>query len=63
MDAYLTLDEVAAHYRRTVKAMRRLRDRGLGPRAVRVEGRVLFPREEVERYDRQIREQLRKELA
>jgi len=51
--------EVAEHYRKTVKAIRRWRERGIGPRAVRIDGvHLLYPRSEVERYDRQILSQL-----
>ena len=58
MSEYLTLEEIAAHYRRTIKSVRRWRERGIGPRAVKVGGRLLFLRTEVERYDREIQAQL-----
>jgi predicted DNA-binding transcriptional regulator AlpA len=55
---WLTIDEVAEHYRRTPKAIRGWIQRQTGPRPVRLNGRVLFPCEEIEAYDRKLQEQL-----
>lgn len=52
--AYLTLLEVAAHYRTTEAVVRYWRHTGYGPRGVKVGHRVLYPRAEVERFDREL---------
>lgn len=50
----LTVREVAEHYRTTEGTIRWWRHRGMGPRGVRFGRRVLFPRIEVERFDREL---------
>jgi len=54
---YLTLAEVAEHYRTTEGTVRYWRHRGTGPRGVKVGTRVLFPLAEVERFDRELQQQ------
>lgn len=54
--AYLTLAEVAERYRTTERTVRHWRLRGHGPRGVRVGKRVLYPRQEVEQFDRALRD-------
>ena len=51
---FWTIDEVAAHYRRTVATVRYWRYTGYGPKGKRVGQRVLYPRTEIERFDREI---------
>ncbi len=51
---YLTMPEAAAHYRTTVPNMRYWRHTGYGPKGVVVGRRVLYPRAEIERFDRQL---------
>jgi excisionase family DNA binding protein len=53
-DAYLTIEEVAARYRTTVATIRYWRHRGHGPRGVRLGTRVLFPADEVRRFDAEL---------
>lgn len=54
LQGYLTLAEVAEHYRTTEGTVRYWRHLGRGPRGVRLGTRVLFPRAEVERFDREL---------
>ena len=51
---YLTLPEVAAYYRTTPGTVRYWRHCGEGPRGVKVGTRVLYPRAEIVRYDREL---------
>lgn len=51
---FWTIKEVAAHYRTTVPTLRYWRQRGYGPRGTRVGQRLLYPRSEIERFDREI---------
>jgi hypothetical protein len=60
---YLTVEDIAAHYKRTIRAIYRWRERGIGPRSVKVNGRVLYPRDEVERYDDQVRREQLQDAA
>ncbi|HEY1914259.1 MAG TPA: helix-turn-helix domain-containing protein [Streptosporangiaceae bacterium] len=53
---YLTTEEVAERYRRTVPTVRYWRHTGYGPKGVRVGTIVLYPRAEVERFDQQLAE-------
>jgi predicted DNA-binding transcriptional regulator AlpA len=53
-EGYLTLPEVAEHYRTTESTVRYWRYIGTGPKGVRLGTRVLYPRAEVERFDRQL---------
>lgn len=54
--AYLTLLEIAERYRTTEAVVRYWRYTGYGPQAVKVGRRVLYPRVEVERFDRELRQ-------
>lgn len=54
---YLTVPEIASHYRTTTATIRYWRHIGYGPRGVKVGTRVLYPRAEVERFDQQLRAQ------
>jgi len=54
---YLTLPEVAAHYRTTEATVRYWRHTGYGPRGAKLGTRVLYPRAEIERFDRQLADQ------
>ncbi len=51
---YLTLAEVAVHYRTTEGTVRYWRHCGYGPKGVKLGTRVLFPVPEIERFDRQL---------
>lgn len=53
-DAYLTVPEVADRYRTTVPVVRYWRHTGYGPKGVTVGRRVLYPRAEIERFDREL---------
>ena len=52
--AYLTLPEVAEHYRTTEKTVRYWRQTGYGPKGTRLGTRVLYPVAEIERFDREL---------
>ena len=52
---YLTLPEVAEHYRTNEGTIRYWRHIGYGPKGVKVGTRVLYPQAEVERFDRELR--------
>lgn len=54
---YLTLPEVAEHYRTTESTVRYWRHTGYGPKGVRLGTRVLYPRAEIERFDRHLADQ------
>jgi hypothetical protein len=43
----LTVDEAAEHARRTPKALRQLRARGLGPKFRKIDGRLLVTAEDL----------------
>jgi hypothetical protein len=51
---YLTVPEVAEHYRTTPATVRYWRHIGFGPRGVKSGTRVLYPRAEIDRHDRQL---------
>jgi transposase-like protein len=53
---YLTLNEVAARYRTTPATVRYWRHIGYGPNGAKVGTRVLYPRAEVQRFDRELAE-------
>ena len=53
---YLTLPEVAEHYRTTEGTVRYWRHCGTGPKGVKLGARVLYPRAEIERFDRELAE-------
>lgn len=57
LSQYLTLAEVAEHYRTTDGTVRYWRHIGYGPKGVKLGTRVLYPRAEIERFDRQLAEQ------
>lgn len=50
-----TLEEVAAHYRKSTDTIRYWRQKGYGPRGKRVGLRVLYPASEIQRFDRELR--------
>lgn len=52
--AYLVIEEIAERYRKPVETIRYWRKTGFGPRAVRVGSTLLYPRAEVERFDREL---------
>jgi hypothetical protein len=54
---YLTTAEVAARYRKPVGTIRYWRHTGYGPKGVKVGTTVLYPRAEVEKFDRELSEQ------
>lgn len=54
---YLTLAEVAGHYRTTVAVVRYWRHTGYGPRGVVVGRRVLYHRAEIQRFDDELAQQ------
>ena len=54
--AYLTVAEVAAHYRTSEGTVRYWRQTGYGPAGTKVGRRVLYPVAEIERFDREISE-------
>jgi predicted DNA-binding transcriptional regulator AlpA len=56
---YLTLPEVAAHYRKAVGTIYYWRKTGYGPRGVQVGTSILFARAEIERFDRQLAQEAR----
>jgi predicted DNA-binding transcriptional regulator AlpA len=51
---YLTLPEVAEHYRTTEGTVRYWRHCGYGPKGVKLGTRVLYPRAEIDRFDREV---------
>jgi predicted DNA-binding transcriptional regulator AlpA len=60
---YLTLPEVAARYRTSEAVIRYWRHCGHGPRAIKIGRRVLYPRAEVERFERELLERAEREAA
>ena len=51
---YLTLPEVAEHYRTTAGTVRYWRHIGYGPKGVKLGTRVLYPAAEIQRFDREL---------
>ena len=51
---YLTLAEVATHYRTSPGTVRYWRHIHFGPKGVKLGTRVLYPVAEVERFDREL---------
>jgi hypothetical protein len=51
---WLTLAEVAEHYRTPTATVRYWRHCGTGPQGVKVGTRVLYHRAEIERFDREL---------
>jgi hypothetical protein len=54
---YLTMEETAERYRTTVDTLRYWRHHGRGPKGVKLGTRVLYPRAEIEKFDRQLADQ------
>jgi hypothetical protein len=54
-EGYLTLPEVAEHYRTTQATVRYWRHLRTGPRGVKLGARVLYPQAEIDRFDRELR--------
>jgi hypothetical protein len=52
---YLTLTEVAERYRKTPATIRYWRHTGYGPKGVRVGTTVLYPQDEIDKFDEEIR--------
>lgn len=52
---YLTTTEVAEHYRTVESTIRYWRHIGYGPRGVKAGRSVLYPVDEVERFDEELR--------
>ena len=59
---WLTLPEMVEHYRTNEGTARYWRLTGYGPKGVKVGTRVLYPRAEIERFDRELRAQARSSL-
>jgi DNA-binding transcriptional MerR regulator len=55
---FLTLPEVAKHYRTTPATVRYWRHIGYGPRAVKSGTRLLYPRTEIDRHDQELLSEL-----
>lgn len=53
-NTYLTVDEVAEHYRTKPTVIRYWRRTGTGPRGLLVGKHILYPRAEVERFDAEL---------
>jgi hypothetical protein len=53
---FWTIKEVAEHYRTTVPTLRYWRQHNYGPRGTRVGNRLLYPRGEIGRFDREVTE-------
>lgn len=51
---FLTVPEVAERYRTNENTVRYWRHISYGPKGVKVGARVLYPRAEIERFDREI---------
>lgn len=51
---YLTLPEVAKHYRTSAGTVRYWRHTGYGPKGIKLGTRVLYPRAEIQRFDREL---------
>jgi hypothetical protein len=60
---YLTTAEVADWYRTVPSVIRYWRHAGTGPKGVLIGKRVLYPRDEIERFDRELRERAGVEMA
>lgn len=53
--SYLTVDEIAEHYRTTCNTVRYWRHVNYGPKPVKVGRKLLYPADEVQRFDEQLR--------
>ena len=56
MTKYLTTAELAERYRVTVQTVQRWRTNGYGPKGVKIAHRLLYPEEEVVRFDERLSE-------
>ena len=56
---YFTTAEVATRYRKAVATIRYWRHIGYGPKGTRVGTTVLYPRAEVNKFDKELAEQAR----
>lgn len=54
---YATIPEVADRYRTTEATIRYWRATGYGPKSIRVGRRVLFPLEDLEAFDAQLKQE------
>lgn len=54
---YFTTEELATWYRTAPSVIRYWRQSGYGPKGIKVGRRVLYPREQIEAFDRQLAEQ------
>lgn len=63
MKDYLTTAELADRYRTAEATVRYWRMVGYGPRGIRVGRRVLYAREECERFERELAEAAAKDAA
>lgn len=54
---FLTMAEVVERYRTKEATVRYWRHTGYGPKGVKVGARVLYPRTEIERFDRELLDQ------
>lgn len=50
-ETYLTIEEVAAHYRTSASSIRWWRHNGYGPQAKKIGGRLKYPLSEIRRFD------------
>jgi DNA-binding transcriptional MerR regulator len=55
MHEWLTTKQVAEHYHTPVGTIRHWRHKGYGPKGVKVGNRVLYPREQIEAFDRELK--------
>jgi len=54
-ESFLTMEEVAEHYRTTKASVQWWRQTGFGPRGTKVGRRVLYPISEILRFDAAVR--------
>lgn len=55
--AWVTVEQLAEHYHKTPATIRYWRHIGYGPKGAKVGTTVLYPRENVEAFDRELRAQ------
>lgn len=56
MDGYWTTTEVAEHYRTSPETVRYWRHVGKGPKSIKAGRIVLYPVDEIKRYEAELRE-------
>jgi hypothetical protein len=56
-EVFLTTKQIAEHYQKPVGTIRYWRHIGYGPKGTKVGTTVLYPRENVEAFDRELRAQ------